>query len=212
MIEISMKGLADFMISNPAKQRKILREFKYPELDESRAKIHYYREARDTVLAFHKGSKEPNWLVAQADRLLDQGTASSSSSQKRLKNNARALAAYLNHFGSKQFEVLERLNLKLPYSSVRISIYPDLHVREKDKEKIIKLSFSVEKCDDRVPRIIGQCMFEAARAAGLNLPSASVLYIDVARGNIYKGARLGAYMRNDIHAACDTIADIWSRI
>ena len=36
--------------------------------------------------------------------------------------------------------------------------------------------------------------------------------IDVARGRIYKGGRLGSLVRKDILAACDTIADVWPKI
>ncbi len=212
MMDITVKGLADYMTSNPAKQRKILKEFKYPALDEARAKIHYYREARDAVVAFHKGGRDRNWLIAQVAKLTGQSATATPSSQKRLRHNARALLAYATHFGDKKFEVLSKLNWKLTHSGVRISIQPDLHVRERDKEKVIKLEFSAHEPDERITKIIGQCMFEGARAADLNLPSSSVIFVDVSRGEVYKGARLGAYMRNDIHAACDTIADIWQKI
>ena len=45
MKQISMKGLADYVVARPAKQHTILRGFKYPKEDESRAKQLYYREA-----------------------------------------------------------------------------------------------------------------------------------------------------------------------
>jgi hypothetical protein len=200
------------MTANPARQRTILREYKYPNLDDARAKIHYYREARDSVVAYHKGNKDEVWLRAQAMNLLATANVSSAGAQKRLRNNARALSAYEKNFGAREFEVLARLNWKLAYSGVDISVQPDLHVRERGAEKIIKLEFSVDEPETRAIKIISQCMFEAARAAGLNLPSASVLLLDVARGTSHKGARLGAYLRRDIDAACNTIADIWPKL
>ena len=211
-MDITVKGLADYMISNPAKQRKILKEFKYPTLDEARAKIHYYREAREAIVSYHKGGRDRSWLIGQAAKFTGQSASATPSSQKRLRHNARALIAYATYFANKKFEVLPKLKWALTHSGVRISIQPDLHVREMDKERVIKLEFSAHEPDQRLTRIIGQCMFEGARAAGLNLPSSSVLFVDVSRGEIYKGARLGAYMRSDIHAACDTIADIWPKI
>jgi hypothetical protein len=211
-MNITVKGLADFMTANPARQRTILREYKYPNLNDARAKIHYYREARDTVVAYHKGNKDEDWLRAQIASLLTTANVSSAGAQKRLRNNARALTAYAKHFGGREFDVLAKLNWKLVYSGVSISVQPDLHVREKGTEKIIKLEFSVEEPEARAIKIISQCMFEAARTAGLNLPSASVLLFDVARGASHKGARLGAYLRRDVSAACDTIADIWPKL
>ncbi|MDX6404590.1 MAG: hypothetical protein QOH70_2045 [Blastocatellia bacterium] len=154
MIEISVKGLADFMTANPARQRSILRDFKHPDLDEARAKIHYYREARDMGVVFHKGKHDRIWLMNQAAMLLGRATGSSAGAQKRLKNNARALTAYATNFGAKEFEVLPRLKWKLTHSGVQISIQPDLHVRETGKEKVVKLEFSVEEPEPRTAKIL----------------------------------------------------------
>jgi len=55
-------------------------------------------------------------------------------------------------------------------------------------------------------------MYEAAATNGLSLPSASILYLDVPRGHIHKGARAGARTTAEITAACQTIAAIWDTI
>ena len=39
MKKISLKGLADFMTASAFRQRKIVREYRYPSEGESRAKI-----------------------------------------------------------------------------------------------------------------------------------------------------------------------------
>jgi hypothetical protein len=53
MKTISMKGLADYMTASAVRQRKILREYKYPADAEAQAKILYYKEARETIAKFH---------------------------------------------------------------------------------------------------------------------------------------------------------------
>lgn len=60
--KLSLKGLADFMTASPSRQRKILRAYKYPSEDEARAKILYYREARDRIAAFHVSPHDVSWL------------------------------------------------------------------------------------------------------------------------------------------------------
>jgi hypothetical protein len=55
-------------------------------------------------------------------------------------------------------------------------------------------------------------MFESLLSKNPGLPSSSVLMFDVARGDIHKGARLGARIAKDIDAACMNIAAIWPTI
>jgi hypothetical protein len=62
---LSIKGLADFMTASASRQRSLLRAYKYPKEDESRAKILYYREARDRV-AVYRQSRPPPELARHA--------------------------------------------------------------------------------------------------------------------------------------------------
>jgi len=67
MISITLKGLAKFMMATPAKQRKILRDYKYPR-EEGQAMAQYYKEARDVVYSFHKNKRAKEWLMAKGER------------------------------------------------------------------------------------------------------------------------------------------------
>lgn len=211
MIRISLKGLAKFMTAGAAAQRKILRDFKYPD-PEGRAQAMYYREARDFIKAYHKHNRESSWLMEKSENLSLLSKAAVDQTKTRLAHNSRALREYERHFGEKEYEILEDLKLELIFSGVKISVYPDLHVREKDKEKIVKLEFSVEQPDAQIIKIISQAMFESASNHGLNLPSRNVIYLDVPRNTAYKGARVGARMRREIEAACENIKAIWDSI
>jgi len=211
MIKISVKGLAKFMTSSAVTQRKILRDYKYPD-PEGKAQAIYYRESRDFITAFHKNGSDSNWLIERADNLAKLSRVVDGHTKTRLSHNARALREYSNHFGHKKFEILQNMKLELLFSDVIISIYPDLHIREKGQEKIVKLEFSSEQPNPQVIKIVSQAMFEAVSNSGLNLPSRNVLYIDVPRGTSHKGARVGARMRKEIEAACENIKAIWDSI
>jgi hypothetical protein len=115
-------------------------------------------------------------------------------------------------FANRRFEVLPAPTLRLTYSGVTVSAVPDLRVRERSEEKIIKLEFGKDQPADREIKVMSQVLFEAARVGGLQIPARSVLYIDVARGAEHRGARLGAQLARDVEAACETISDIWDRI
>jgi hypothetical protein len=212
MKKLSLKGLADYMTAEAARQRTILRQYKYPSEDDARVKIMYYREARDRISAFHRGRENPNWLLNNADQLQTLASLSRGSTRTRLNHNARVLRSYKRYFSEKEYEVLKDLNLELSYGDVIITVRPDLHVREGRREKIIKYEFGVEAPIHREINIISQIMFESANNNGMALSSANVLYIDITRGHEHHGARLKARMARDVEATCQNISAIWDSI
>ena len=211
MIKIGIKGLAKFMTANSSKQRKILRDYKYPA-PEGKAQAGYYREARNLIVSFHRNRHDVQWLRERANTLHSSERQSSGPIKSRLGNNARALSRYANGFGEREFTILPEINLNLRYANVLISINPDLHVREGRQEKIIKLEFSKEIPDGKMIKIINQSIFEAQSLQGMNLNSSLVLFFDVHRGREYGGARVSSRIQREIEAACQNISDLWGGI
>lgn len=141
LIKVSLKGLAKFMTASPASQRKIVRDFKYPD-PEGVAQAAYYRDARDRIAAYHQNNHPADWLSSRADALTTRAASSTGRSATRLRNNARALRQYEAGWGDNRLEVLADLKLELTYGGVRISVVPDLHVMERGIKKIIKFKTS----------------------------------------------------------------------
>jgi hypothetical protein len=212
MKKLSMKGFADFMTASPSRQRTILRHYKYPAEDEPRARILYYRDARDRVAAYHTGNHEPKWLISEATSLRGLAQVSTGHTKTRLNHNARALRAYATNFADRNFEILDELLIPLQFDDVVITVRPDLHVTERNSEKIVKLEFGVNPPSNDMVRIISQLMFEASEQAGMGLTASMVLFLDVPRGDEQRGARMGARMRSDIEATCQIIDGIWPSI
>lgn len=212
MKKISLKGFAQIMLASPSRQRTLLRYYKYPSEDEPRARILYYRDARDRISAYHAQGHEARWLVEQAISFEGLAKASSGPRKTRLNHNGRALRAYAKHFASRNLEILRDQLLTLQFGDVRITVRPDLHVVERKKEKIIKLEFGVNEPSGQEIQIISQAMFEAAEQAGMNFTPASIQYVDVPRGVLHRGARLGSRRRGDIEATCQIIDAIWDDI
>lgn len=212
MKQISVKGLAEFTGASPSQQRTIVRRYKYPKEDEARAMRIYYREVRDVVEAHHRRGNGPGWLLEEAARLATLSDFLEGRSRTRLRHNVRGLRAYAAHFAVRPFEVLRGVSAPMTFGDVRISVVPDLHVREGKNEKVVKLEFGVNPPSDTEVKVISQVMFEAVHAAGLPLPAAGVLYLDVQRGKEHRGARAGSRMKSDIEAACKTISNIWDSI
>lgn len=211
MIKLSLKGFAMYMVANSAQQRKILRDYKYPN-PEGKAQITYYREARDYIRSYYQNKHDREWLLERAFSLYAQANSSTGHTKTRLNHNSRALRQYARHFSARQFDLLPDVTLELEFNGVLISVFPDLHVREGKKEKIIKLEFTKELPDTRISTIISQALFEAQARKGIGLTSASVLYLDVPRGSEYRGARVGSRLESEMQAACENIIAIWNGI
>ena len=211
-IIIPLSCLAEYMTSGYARQRTVLQEFKYPQSDTSQARIKYYQDARDTLYSYHKNHLDRSWLTHQAVSLESLSAVEQGNRRTRLEHNARALRAYEKFFGSKSYEVLTLPKWKLTFSSVKVVVRPDLYVAENDLPKAIKFEFGTKVPKPELIKIISQCMLEAAHQAGNSLPSGSVLFFDVPRGAIHKGARIGALMKRNIEAACLSIEAIWPTI
>lgn len=212
MIKISVKGLAKFMVSSPAAQRKVLQDYKFPDEDEPKAMRLYYGEAVDCIKAYHLRQLPVNWLREQADRVNQLASTVGGMSETRLKNNVRGLRQYADNFARRQFTILGDLRLGLVFGGVRVTVVPDLHVREGSKEKIVKLDFAKAQPDEGLIKIIVQSMFEAFRVDQGSITPSSVLYLDVARGDEYRGARVGSRLLRDMRAACKNIEALWSTI
>lgn len=212
VINLGLKGLADYMTSNAAAQLKTLRDYKYPSGVESAARTRYYSNARSTIREYHRSGRPPAWLLEQARRIRSRGHGQSSGIQTKCNSNARAIESYHHHFRNKSFELLDDLKLELSVGQVRIRMAPDLHVREKRRTRVVRLEFSANRPSrdrNKLFKIMGQAMFEAADYAGLGLNSSAVLCFDVPEGDVHKGARVRSRMRAEIEAACQTIEAVW---
>ena len=211
MIKIGVKGLAKFMTASAAGQRKVLRDYKFPD-DEGTAQAAYYREARHLVTEFHRHGHTATWLREKAAVLQTTASALGGHIATRLRHNSRGLLDYASQFPSKVYDILPERKFYVTFGEVRVSILPDLHVREKQKERFLKLEFSKDPPDDATVKIVSQIMFEAAVAAKIPITSSDIVYVDVARGSSHTGARVGSRMKTEIEAACANITAMWDSI
>lgn len=212
VIKLSVRGLAKYMTSSPSAQRRVLREYKYPDEDEPAAMRLYYKDASDRILAYHSNAHDRAWLRTKAAELAELARLTPGPAGTRLRHNARAVSAYEAGFGDRNFDVNRPLRLRHEVGNVRVTVSPELHVLEDGKAKIVKLDFSKEPPPTEYIKIVSQVMYEAARGHLAGLTSSSVLYLDVARATEHRGARAGSRTLRDIDAACASIEAIWPTI
>jgi len=210
MIKLSFAGFANYMASAPAQQRKILRDFKFPD-PEGKAQAKYYAHARDAIGVFHRNRHPREWLEHQAERLTAEALRDGNHRRAtKLRQNARALKAYaLCASSGAELEVLPDIRLDFRSGDVRITVVPDLHVRHQGRIKVMKFDFTNKPIDKRKLDVATQVLYEAAASARIIETPRDAIYLDVVRGKTCSGKRAGGRMKQDIEAACEAIAAIW---
>jgi hypothetical protein len=212
MIKLTLKGLAKYVASSPAAQRKILQDFKYPTADEPFAMRVYYREAMDCLKQYIRQQRSSEWLREQARNLTLTSDGQLAKSIERLRQNARAVLMYEKLFRTAGIEVLDTPRFRLTLHGVTISVVPDLCLLDGTRKKLIKIQFGGKKLADQSVRVMTQCMLEAANTSGYGLSASSCVYIDLPREVVHPAPRAGKRTLQDVKAACETISQIWESI
>lgn len=213
-IQISVNGLAKFMNSSPATQRTLLRNYKFPFTADGKRRppIVYYSETLTAIRKYHESGNDVSVVVSAIEDLVKKGIEHPEKDASRIRNNIRAVKAYVSHFAHSKFTVLETPKPKYQHGDVIISAKPDLYVDEGGRRKLIKLDFNTVKPLGQVVQIILKVMHEASVASSLAVLPKNIVYLDVSRRTPYTGTTLNKRLKRDIDAACETIADIWPRI
>lgn len=212
MIKISVKGLANFMTSGASTQRKILRDFKLPK-PEGIAQAKYYDPARQAILKYHAQGNDASVLVGTVNDLRKQAArAPNPRIVTKLDQNIRALECYMKYFANSRFTVLPTPALDLIFGNVRITANPDLCVAHKGRQKLIKLELGAFTPKPLAVKIITQVLFEAARTVNLPISPQHVIYLDVARGTLHKGAKTRTRLKREIEDSCRNIEAVWPTI
>jgi hypothetical protein len=211
MIRLTAKGLARYMTSGAAAQRKILWNYKHPD-PEGAVQAKYYAEARHAIERFHKTGNDASVVVQVVEVLHSKALRVAGRKQDRIKNNIRALENYLSHFAKSKLTILPSPDLKFVHGQVAISAFPDLYVLKNSRHTILKMDFSRQDVDLRVIKIVLQITFLAAQTLKLPVSPKDVIYVDVVSGTEHRGARLRTRLVRDIEATCQIIEDVWPKL
>jgi len=211
MITIGVKGLAQFIVAGPARQRKVLKDYKYPS-PEGQAQAKFYRDAHSAVREYHKSKRSQSWLLARAQRLDNEAVAAHGKTKMRLKSNARAIREYASAFANRTFTIKPRQGLELTLYGVRVVAEPTLLVRERNRDKLLRIEFAKNLKDTKLFRIMNQFALDAASAVGLTVKSSDVECLHTPTAICHKGARRSSRLSTEIDAACQNIATLWPSI
>lgn len=210
MIKLSVREIAQYIVSDDAARLQLLRERKHAT-PESIARARYYAESRISISAYHRGVLSRDMIEARIDTMREEARYANPFRSSELLNNAIVLERYLYCQGHRALELAPPLAATLVRSDVEIVVRPSLFAIEGEDRRLIFLELR-EKFTPSMMRIVAELAFEAFRQVLWDLPPQAVQVIDVRRGVSYELQQPGSAIGRELAAACKTISGMWPHL
>jgi hypothetical protein len=221
---ISVNKLAEYMVSKAARQRKLLRDRKYPDPDFQMGM--YHKEATEAIAAYLVGDQISTENIDAQIQIIKQQNPGKIGTQRRLNSNIEAMERFLDmlddfDFGSHTPMLGAHSPPKLTFHNVAISVRPEIILRgEKKGKKIvggIKLHFAkgFEMDDDAagyVSAAVNEFCIRHIAADDEVVLSELCQVFDIGSGKIFAGVKSTKRRLQDIEDTCQNIAAIWPTI
>ncbi len=221
---ISVNKLGEYIISRGARQRKILRDRKYPDEDFNPGM--YYREATEAVTSYIAGGAIDTSPLDNVLHALEQLTPEKIGTARRINSNIDSLERFnimlddIDISGADP-EMGVHSPPKLTLFNVAVSVRPEIVLRSTVKNKSYvgawKLHFSkthphTKESAGYVSAAMNEyCRLHLAGADDVVNPALCQV-IDVASGTVFPGVKATKQRLKDIEAECHNIADLWPGI
>lgn len=210
MIDLSVKGLVQFMTGDDAQRRRVLAAFKFPDIGKPLRT--YYREAIPTIRSCVAGEITRVQLLNRADAITKEAARATGGRRTRLNHNARAIVEYDEKFGDRGFRGVSSRRLSYVQGGVKVAIQPELWVHERNELHIFKLELGTEPLSPDALSIMAQIICHAARQRGIDVSGRQVAVLELASGMIHIGKRIGVRLERRIAAALENIEALWPTI
>jgi hypothetical protein len=165
-IKISMRGLAEVASAKPSRKHGKLKQYQFPESEESKGRSNYYVKALSAIKRHHRGQSD---FVSSVLHSLLIEASSETDPRKRAKflNNHRAITDYLKAFGSRPLAIKPGKSLYYVYKDLVVSAHPDLVAEENGSLVLIKLNLGKDDFVGGVNSTLLHVLYEAALNQGL---------------------------------------------
>lgn len=221
---ISVNKLAEYMVSKAARQRKLLKDRKYPDEDFKMGM--YHREATEAVAKYLVSDQLSTDNIDNQIAIIKQQNPGKIGTQRRLNSNLEALERFLDMLDDFDFKdavptLGEHAPQKLTYHGVEISVRPDVILRGRVKGKSVvggvKLHFpkGFEMTDETAGYVSAALQEYCLRHVAT--PDETTYYaycqvFDIGSGQVFPGVKATKARLKDIEDTCQNIAAIWASI
>jgi hypothetical protein len=211
MIKLSVREMAQYLVSDEATRLQLLRKRKYLDL-ESMAGAQFYSRSRSSIAAYHRGALSRDALEAKVITLRQEAKYSNPFRAAELFDNADILERYLYYQGHRTLHLAPPPAADLVKNGVEVRVRPSLFaIEDEDQRRLIFLELH-ESSSLAAMRVIAELAFEAFRRVLRDLPPQAVQVVDVRRGIITEVQQAGTAIGRDLAEACKTISVLWPRL
>jgi hypothetical protein len=208
MIRLSVRDMAQYLVSDEAARLHLLRERKYNALDGG-ARARFYSESRTSIAAFHRGALSRDAIEAKILTMRYEAKYSNALPRAELLSNADVLERYMYYQGHRELRLAPPPAADLVRGEVEIRVRPSLFAVEEDSARRLIFLELREKPNLAAMRVIAELAFEAFRPVLRLLPPQAVQVIDVRRGLITELQQAGSSIGHELARACTEIAAVW---
>ncbi|WP_294244662.1 hypothetical protein [uncultured Sphingomonas sp.] len=222
--ELSVNKLAEYIVSKGARQRKLLRDRKYPDPEFQMGMFH--REASEAVRRYIADGCVDAVPIENQIAILKQQSPDKIGTIRRVNANIDALERFLDMLDDLGIEgepeLASHTAEKITIHGVRISVRPEIIVRgtgPKGKKLVgaIKLHFSksfqmTAEAAGYVSAVVQQFCKDHLLAPDEVLFSDYCKVIDIGSGNVFPGVKATTARMKDVSAECENIAGLWPTI
>jgi hypothetical protein len=211
MIRLSVREIAQYLVSDEPARLQLLRERKYLSI-EALARMRFYSEARTSITAYHRGALSRDALEAKIITMRKEAIYANPFLRTELHSNADVLERYLYYQGHRTLHLAPPIAADLVRSDVEIRVRPSLFaIDDDDQRRLIFLELR-ETSRLSAMRVIAELAFEAFRPVLRNLPPQAIQVIDVRRGTMTELQQGGPAIGRELAAACKAISDVWPEL
>jgi len=221
---ISVNKLAEYMVSKAARQRKLLKDRKYPDPDFQMGM--YHREATEAVARYLVSDQLSTDPIDNQIAIIKQQSPGAIGAQRRLNSNIEAMERFLEmlddfDFGDAEASHGEHAPPKLTFHGVQVSVRPEIILRGNVKGKPViggvKLHFAkgFEMTDETagyVSAAVQEFCDRHLTNEGATVNPAYCQVFDIGSGRIFPGVKATKSRLRDIEDTCRNIADIWPNL
>lgn len=207
-VKISMRGLAEVASAKPSRKYSKLKQYKFPDSEESKGRSNYYVKALSAIKRHHRG--QSNFVNSIMQNLILAADAETDPRKKaKFLNNHRAITDYLKAFGSRPLVMKPGKSLYYVYKDLVVSAHPDLVAEEDGSLVLIKLNLGKEDFAGGVNSTLLHVLYEAATIQGLPIEPTGVECLQTSSGSRTTGPKRGFPGQGVLNAACQELLNLW---
>jgi hypothetical protein len=211
MIKLSVREMAQYLVSDEDARLQLLRRRKYLSL-ESIARVRFYAESRRSIVAYHRGALSRDAMESKIVTMRDEARYCNPFQRTELLSNADVLERYLYYQGYRALHLAPAPTADLVIGEVEIAVRPSLFAIEDEDERRLIFHELREQFSLSAMRVIAELAFAAFRPVLPSLPARAVQVIDVRRGIVTELQQAGSSIRRELSKACRTISLVWPRL